>query len=89
MKEIRVNKTNEQHSRSQFNKAEGALRLLRRMEMPAPPSSLHAITHQRPSYGGLDRFRPQGWLLHLTLRLRCYVLPDRDVLLDKGDELFR
>jgi hypothetical protein len=54
-----------------------------------PCSSQHAITHQRPSYEGLDRFGPQGWLLHLNLRLRCYVLPDRDVLLDKGDELFQ
>lgn len=89
MKEIRVNKTNEQQSRSQFAKAEGALRLLRWMEMPAAPSGQHAITHQRPSYQGLDRFGPQGWLLHLNLRLRCYALPHLDVLLDKGDELFR
>src|SRR5580704_178480 len=63
---VPVNKTNEQHCRSQFAKAEGALRLLRWMEMPAAPSSQHAITHQRPSYGGLDRFGPQGWLLHLN-----------------------
>jgi hypothetical protein len=35
MQESRVNKTNEQHCRSQFAEAEGALRLLRRMEMPA------------------------------------------------------
>ena len=89
MRVIRVNKTNEQHCRNQFIKAEGALRLLRRMEMPAPPSSLHAITHQRPACEGLDRFGPQGWLLHLNLRPRCYVLPHLDVLLDKGDELFR
>jgi hypothetical protein len=55
----------------------------------APALYRKGVTRQRPSYEGFDRFEPQGWLLHLNLRLRCYVIPDRDVLLDKGDELFR
>jgi len=36
-----------------------------------------------------DQGAKRDALLHLNLRLRRYVLPDRDVLLDKGDELFR